>query len=104
MLCTTIQDSELLTTDQDTLMHRLFWEEPVLAFESREVKWCCGCTHERVQDMLRMLGEDEINSILAEQGRIDVSCEFCGKPYGFDPVEATGLFHRIHSADNQTRH
>ena len=100
----TLQEAELLATDQDMLIHRLFWEEPLLTFESRPVKWWCGCTRERVVDMLRMLGEHEVNSILAEQGRIDVSCEFCGKPYGFDAVDATGLFHQISSSDGQTRH
>ena len=104
MLGATLQVPELLATDQDTLMHRLFWEEPLVAFESREVRWWCGCTRERVVDMLRMLGEDEVNSILAEQGRIDVSCEFCGKPYGFDAVDATGLFRQISSIDQKIRH
>ena len=104
MLGATLQAPELLATEQDTLMHRLFWEEPLIAFESREVKWSCGCTRERVVDMLRMLGEDEVNSILAEQGRIDVSCEFCGKPYGFDAVDATGLFRQISSIDQKIRH
>lgn len=104
MLGATIGEPELLATDQDTLMHRLFWEEPLLTFEAREVKWWCGCTRERVEDMLRMLGRDEVNSILAEQGRIDVSCEFCGKPYGFDPVDATSLFHQVHAGDDNTRH
>jgi len=104
LLGATLQESELLTTDQDTLLHRLFWEEPLLAFESRQVQWWCGCTRERVVDMLRMLGEEEVNSILAEQGRIDVSCEFCGKPYGFDAVDATGLFRQIPSIDGTTRH
>ena len=104
MLGATIQQSELLATDQDTLLHRLFWEESLLAFDSREVQWSCGCTRERVVDMLRMLGEEEVNGILAEQGRIDVSCEFCGKPYGFDAVDAIGLFRQISSVDGKTRH
>jgi len=104
MLGATLQEPELLATDQDTLMHRLFWEEPLLAFESREVQWWCGCSRERVVDMLRMLGEEEVNSILAEQGRIDVSCEFCGQPYGFDAVDATGLFRHISSIDGTIRH
>lgn len=104
MLGATLQETELLATDQDTLIHRLFWEEPLLAFESREVQWWCGCSRERVVDMLRMLGEEEVNSILAEQGRIDVSCEFCGQPYGFDAVDATGLFRQISSIDGTTRH
>ena len=42
--------------------------------------------------MLRMLGVDEVNSILHEQGKIDVNCDFCNKHYSFDKVDATALF------------
>lgn len=104
LLGDTLKAPELLETEQDTLLHRLFWEEPLLSFEPKAVKWWCGCTRERVVDMLRMLGEAEVDSILAEQGRIDVSCEFCGKPYGFDAVDATGLFRNVSPSDQQTRH
>lgn len=41
--------------------------------------------------MLRMLGEDEINSILEEQGKIDVNCDFCNTHYQFDKVDAAQL-------------
>jgi molecular chaperone Hsp33 len=42
--------------------------------------------------MLRMLGRDEVDSILAEQGQVEVLCDFCGKPYLFDAVDCAGLF------------
>ena len=42
--------------------------------------------------MLRMLGRDEVDSILAERGSIEVRCEFCNLGYVFDPVDAAGLF------------
>src|SRR5690606_16986980 len=82
----TIQDDELLDLDSDTLMRRLFWEETVVAFEPEEVRWWCPCTRERVANMLRMLGQDEVQQILTEREHIDVSCNFCGKPYRFDAV------------------
>ena len=37
--------------------------------------------------MLRSLGTAEVESIIAEQGRVDVGCEFCGAQYGFDPLD-----------------
>jgi molecular chaperone Hsp33 len=42
--------------------------------------------------MLRTLGQEEINSILAERGQVDVACDFCGKPYKFDSVDCATLF------------
>jgi molecular chaperone Hsp33 len=45
-----------------------------------------------VGGMLRSLGTDEIESIIAERGKVGVGCEFCGAQYDFDPVDAAQLF------------
>ena len=42
--------------------------------------------------MLRSLGRDEIESILEEQGEVQVNCDFCGAGYRFDPVDAAQIF------------
>lgn len=91
-LAGTIKRDELLATDIDTLIHRLFWEETLVAFDPLAVRWHCPCTRERVASMLRTLGQEEINSILAERGQVDVACDFCGKPYKFDSVDCATLF------------
>lgn len=92
MLARTLQPSELLELETETVIHRLFWEQTLIAFEPQAVRWWCPCTRERVGNMLRSLGRDEIESILAERGHVEVSCNFCGKPYHFDAVDCAGLF------------
>jgi molecular chaperone Hsp33 len=42
--------------------------------------------------MLKTLGEDEVNLILAEQKKIEINCDFCNKQYRFDAVDAATLF------------
>jgi molecular chaperone Hsp33 len=42
--------------------------------------------------MLQSLGEQEVQSILEEQGSISVTCEFCNAKYVVDKVDATRLF------------
>ena len=42
--------------------------------------------------MLVSLGQEEVDSIIAEQGSVTVTCEFCGRKYSFDPVDAAHLF------------
>ncbi|MNS92281.1 33 kDa chaperonin [compost metagenome] len=42
--------------------------------------------------MLRNLGQEEVDSILEEQGLIEVGCEFCGQQYRFDTVDTAYLF------------
>ncbi len=42
--------------------------------------------------MLRSLGLDEVQSILAERGQVEVGCEFCGAQYRFDAIDAAQIF------------
>jgi len=91
-LAQTLTPDEMLSTDQDTLLHRLFWQETLLVFESQPITWKCSCTQERVADMLRMLGRAEVDDILQEQGKVEVACEFCGLPYVFDALDTEALF------------
>ena len=42
--------------------------------------------------MIRGLGQAEADSIVAEQGEIDVACDFCGHQYRFDVVDAARIF------------
>ena len=91
-LASTLSADELLAVDTDTLIHRLYWEETLLTFDPQDVRWHCPCGRERVAEMLRILGRGEVDSILAEQGQVEVSCDFCGKPYLFDAVDCAGLF------------
>jgi molecular chaperone Hsp33 len=87
---------ELLTLDVDTVLRRLFWEERLLRFvpQSGESapRFACSCSRERVGNMLRSLGRDEIDGIVLEQGRVEIACDFCGTKYHFDPVDVGELF------------
>ncbi|MDN5842663.1 MAG: Hsp33 family molecular chaperone HslO [Alcaligenaceae bacterium] len=91
-LADTLESNELLELDSDTLIHRLFWQEDLLAFDPQAVRWHCPCTRERVAQMLHSLGREEIESVLAEQSKIEVTCNFCGKPYLFDAVDCAQLY------------
>ena len=103
-LADTIKPGELLSTEPATMVHRLFWDETLLVTEPRRVIWRCSCTRERVADMLRMLGKPELDSILQERSKVEVSCEFCGKPYEFDMVDAAALFQPVTSVENKSLH
>ncbi len=88
--------SELLTLDADTVLRRLFWEERLVRFELRSgisgPRFACSCSRERVGTMLKGLGRAEIDSILEEQGKVEIGCEFCGAKYRYDPVDVGELF------------
>ena len=92
LLASTLKREELLTLDADTLLHRLFWEEPITRFEVLQPSFGCNCSRERVANMLRSLGAEEVESVIAERGSVGVTCEFCGAQHEFDPVDAAQLF------------
>jgi len=92
----TITTDELLELSPETTLRRLFLNESseagVRAFPARPVQFACRCSRLKVADVLRMLGEEEVNSILAEQGTVETGCEFCGKAYRFDAVDCIQVF------------
>jgi molecular chaperone Hsp33 len=92
ILAASITREELLELDVDTVLRRLFWEEKVLRFEPQTPHFACTCSRERVVNMIRGLGQEEAQSILAERGEIDVGCDFCGQQYRFDAVDAAQIF------------
>lgn len=92
ILASTLKREELLTLDADTILHRLFWQEPMTRFEVLNPSFACSCSRERVANMLRSLGTDEVESVIAEQGKVSVTCEFCGAQHAFDPVDAAQIF------------
>jgi len=95
-LAASLTRDELLNLDVETILHRLFWEEKLLRFVPEDGEggphFACTCSRERVGNMLRSLGQEETDSILEEQGMIEVGCEFCGQQYRFDAVDVAHLF------------
>ena len=100
LLAGTCSDEELLNTPPEKMMRRLFQEESewqeVRCFPMRAIQFQCTCSRERVGNMLLLLGHDEVEDILSEQGKIETSCDFCGASYQFDAVDCKQLF----SSDN----
>ncbi len=101
----TLTSNELLELGAPDIIRRLYHEEDVRMFESRPVSFRCSCSRERVTSMLRMLGHEEVRSIIDERESVDVECEFCGRQYSFDPVDAEQVFAAdVQTPASQTRH
>ena len=98
ILASSLKREELLTLDVDTILRRLFWEEPLLRFEPLQgetgPRFSCSCSRERVSKMIAGLGAEEANSILQERPDIEVGCDFCGAQYRFDAVDVAQIFHQ----------
>ena len=92
ILADTVTTQELLTESAERILTTLFYEEDVRLFEANSVRFYCQCTRENVGKMLQMLGQEEVESILSEQEKIEINCDFCNKQYLFDAVDAATLF------------
>lgn len=104
-LAATIKNEELLNLAAREILHRLFHEEDIRLFNPQPISFHCSCSREGVANMLRMLGRAEIDSVVAEQGSVEVHCEFCNRRYGFDPVDVEQVFTSATSPPgSDTRH
>lgn len=99
VLGSTLKQEELLSTDIETLLNRLFWEETIRVFDPQHPQFHCSCTREKVGNMLKMLGQPEVESALADLGELGINCDFCGKHYAFDKVDCAQLFATATTAD-----
>jgi molecular chaperone Hsp33 len=61
-------------------------------FRGAPVRFECRCSEGRVAGLLRALGAEEVREVLKEQGSVTVTCEFCHRPYRFEPVDIEALF------------
>lgn len=74
------------------LIGKLFAEDDVRVYEQRPVNFRCRCSNQKVEDVLKMLGEEESQAALETQDNIEVVCEYCGEKRMFDSVDVSRLF------------
>ena len=82
----------LLEDNVEQRLVDMFGVDEVRVFSGNPVRFECRCSRERVANVRRSLGADEVRSVIAEQGACTVTCEFCGKPYRFDSIDVEQLF------------
>ncbi|WP_375408466.1 Hsp33 family molecular chaperone [uncultured Methylobacterium sp.] len=88
-LVATIEDHELVdpTVSSERLLYRLFHERGVRVFEAQGVHEQCRCSTERVLGMISSFSDQERRDMVADDGRIGITCEFCSRRYDLDPAE-----------------
>ena len=91
-LSQTVTAQELTDLDAQHVLYRLFHETPPRVFDPEHIEFACTCSRGKVSDMLLMLGGQEVGSVVAEQGSIEVDCDFCNEKYVFDETDVNALF------------
>ncbi|UMY16056.1 Hsp33 family molecular chaperone [Methylobacterium organophilum] len=85
----TVADHELVdpAVSSERLLYRLFHERGVRVFEAQPIIEACRCSRERVMGMIRSFSPQERRDLVADDGRIGITCEFCSRRYVLDPAE-----------------
>jgi molecular chaperone Hsp33 len=88
-LVETIEDHELIdpTVTSERLLFRLFHERGVRVFDAGDVREKCRCSRDKVEHMLRQFSSEDRRDMVADDGSIVVTCEFCSSHYRFGPDE-----------------
>lgn len=91
-LVQTLTPEELTRLDAQHVLYRLFHETPPRVFDPENIEFACTCSRGKVSDMLLMLGGEEVGGVVAEQGSIQIDCDFCHAKYVFDETDVNALF------------
>lgn len=91
-LAKTIRRAELLELSHETLLARLFHEETVCLFEKESACFVCTCSQERSAKIISTLDRKEIESIINEEGRVTMDCQFCNHQYVFGKDDIDSIF------------
>ena len=88
----TVEDVELIDKDlsSERLLYRLFHERGVRVFDPLAIGAHCSCSRERVWGVLASFSVDERRDMIQDDGQVKVTCEFCGRSYGFAATEVLG--------------
>jgi molecular chaperone Hsp33 len=92
-LASTLKLDETRDRQPYDLLTRLFPEELMRVFRLYPVEYHCPYDADKVKDMLRGLGREEVESILAEQGELVIRNEMCNHEYRFGVRDIEDLFH-----------
>ena len=55
-------------------------------------KYKCVCSNDYILSMLYAIGKDELYDIILEQGKVEISCEYCDKVYTYYKQDIDKLF------------
>lgn len=90
-LADTLKAEELTSLSATDVLWRLYHQEEVTVFDPVTVEFKCTCSRERCGDVLKTVAADEIDEILAEDGKIDMHCDYCGAHYIYDAVDVENI-------------
>ncbi|MEI6893152.1 MAG: Hsp33 family molecular chaperone HslO [Colwellia sp.] len=94
-LTNTIKQEEIFSLEAEALLYRLYHQEKVTIFEPQPVSYQCGCSADKCLSAIAQIEPSEIKSILAEQGKISMTCDYCITTYDFDELSLQSFISKV---------
>jgi len=83
-LTNTIKPEEIFSLASEDLLYRLYHQEDVRLFEPQSVSYKCSCSEEKCLSTISQIEPSELESIIAEQGSVSMTCDYCMTTYQFE--------------------
>ncbi len=90
-LAATVSPSELSELPADRLLATLFDNYTIRLFKPRRVTHDCRCTPSHLAGVVRLLGADELESLIEETGEVELTCEFCNRAFRYDAADVEAI-------------
>ncbi len=91
-LVETLTTKEVMALPAETILHRLFHQDPLKYFDPIPIEYRCGCNQPSLLSALKVMSKQELLEIIQEEGNIAIQCEFCQTHYHFDAIDIEQLF------------
>jgi molecular chaperone Hsp33 len=67
------------------LLSYLLENQSFSVIEEKDLRFKCGCTLDRVKRSIKLVGDEEIRSMIAENKNVEIDCDFCSEHYLLTP-------------------
>lgn len=91
-LAATVNDHALWHLAAEEILTRLFYEETIRIFDAQTVHYGCHKDPAKIYAMLRLLGRQEVDSILKEFGEVIINDDICNREYRLDALTIDAIF------------
>ncbi|MEM7276884.1 MAG: Hsp33 family molecular chaperone HslO [Pseudomonadota bacterium] len=92
LMLSTISLEDFRNNSAVGLLRKVFAEDDLRLPDARPVNFHCECSRAKAARAIEMLGSEDARQAVKDQGRLSVSCEYCGRSRDFDTVDVAGIF------------
>ncbi len=75
----------------EEIMEKILGDFEMKVLDKIDLEYSCDCSRERIEGVLKSIGEDEIKLMIEEDGGAEVVCHFCNTKHQFVEEELENL-------------